>query len=474
VRRAAFARRRRAGYPPCMRRLALLVAASACIASFAGEAPPDIPDPFGLGERLALIDHLRDALQVAVPDDATYEQLVALYWASRRDAAPSAEEALTRDRVQRLRGQLADEFGIQAEADAGEDALVARLALAREGRVAAALAAPTRIAQSEVDNIRARVQRLGADARAERDKRDELDGRRRELFTDYEKARERLAQLAQAGDADAYDALVETINGMARRDQELQAAMTTAARRAEQLEGERNETEIRLAMLAAEAGAGDPGDPDAPLADRGALPRPEGLEAQLKAAVVLVMVEERGSGTGFFISGDGLVVTNAHVLGDKRSAIGLWDAAAKRTPVRLRVVQIDDKADLCLLRAEGGPFNVLPMTEVYELSKAMVSAGFPLAGQMATNLGTSPSDIVVSRGSITSLRRRDDQVEWIQHDCGIASGSSGGPLVDPASGAVAGVNCMVMEPSASGGAGASMSLAIPVRKVREIFAAHLE
>ncbi len=95
-----------------MRCLALLVAVGACIASFAGEAPPDIPDPFGLGERLALIDHLRDAMKVQVPDDASYEQLVALYWASQRGRAPTAEEALTRDRVQRLRGRLADEFGI--------------------------------------------------------------------------------------------------------------------------------------------------------------------------------------------------------------------------------------------------------------------------------------------------------------------------------------------------------------------------
>ncbi len=457
-----------------MRCLALLVAVSACIASFAGEAPPDIPDPFGLGERLALIDHLRDTMQVQVPDDATYEQLVALYWASQTVRPPTAEEALTRDRVQRLRAQLADEFRVETAAEASEDDLVAQLALAREGRIAAAQVAPTRVAQSEVDNIKARAQRLGSDARAERDRRDELDGRRRQLFTDYEKARGRLGLVAQGGDADAYNALVDSINAMARRDQELATAMTNAAQRAERLEGERNQTEIRLAMLAAEAGAGDPGDPDAPRSDTAALPKPEGLEAQLKAAVVLVLVEGHGSGTGFFISGDGLVVTNAHVLGPKRSAIGLWDAGAKRSPVRLRVVQIDDKADLCLLRAEGGPFNVLPMAEVYELSKATLSVGFPLASQMASNLGTSPSDIVVSRGSITSLRRRDDQVEWIQHDCGIASGSSGGPLVDPESGSVIGVNSLVMDPSASGGAGASMSLAIPVRKVREIFAAHLE
>lgn len=460
-----------------MRCPALLVAS--LVATLAGAEPalPDIPDPYGLGARLALIDHLRDVVKVVVPEDATYDQLVVLLRASAQTLPPTPEEALTRDRHQRLRSQLLTEYGVETPAGSTEAELVAQLAQAREGRIAAAIAAPTRVAQSEVDNLKAIVQRLGADARAERSRGAEVDGRRRQLYADYLEARQRLAQLDQGVNPDAYNAQVEAINAMARRDEELVAALTSAGQRIEQLEVERNQSELRLAALVAEAGAtreaGEPravGEPQGPMA---ALPKPEGLEAQLKAAVVLVMVEDYGSGTGFFITGDGLLVTNAHVLGPKRQATALWDAAAKRAPVRLRVVQIDERADLCLLRAEGGPFNVLEMAEVYELSKPMMSVGFPLAGQMAANLGTSASDIVVSRGSITSLRRRGDQVEWIQHDCGIASGSSGGPLVDPDSGAVIGVNAMVMDPSANGGHGASMSLAIPVRKAKELFAAHL-
>lgn len=64
---------------------------------------PDIPDPFGLGPRLALIDHLRTEFKDEPPADATYEQLVARYWL-RVDGGASAAEAY------RLRMALRD-FG---------------------------------------------------------------------------------------------------------------------------------------------------------------------------------------------------------------------------------------------------------------------------------------------------------------------------------------------------------------------------
>ena len=189
--------------------------------------------------------------------------------------------------------------------------------------------------------------------------------------------------------------------------------------------------------------------------------------------MVLLAVENRGSGTGFFINADGLLVTNAHVVGSREAKIlALWDASARRQPVRMRVVQISEADDLALLKAESGaPFQTLEMAEVYELSRPLIAAGFPLAGGVAQALQTSPSDIVMSRGALSSLRRQGQRVEWIQHDCKVASGNSGGPLIDQATGAVIGINTLVFSAEANGGHGDSMSMSIPIRKVRERFAA---
>jgi serine protease Do len=204
------------------------------------------------------------------------------------------------------------------------------------------------------------------------------------------------------------------------------------------------------------------------------VPPATGQEARLKAAVVLVGVEGRGSGTGFFVSADGLLITNAHVVGDgKLPMFALWDGGAKHAPVRLRLVQLAAEADLALLRAEAGDaaFQALELRELYGLATPVLAAGFPLAGGISQALGTSPSDIVLSRGALTAIRHQGETVEWLQHDCRIASGSSGGPLIDQESGAVVGINTMVLAPDAHGGAGDGMNLAIPIRKVRERFGA---
>lgn len=84
--------------------LALLLVLALPAARAADQPPlPEIPDPFGLGPRLALIDHLRTEFRDEPPADATYEQLVARYWL-RVDGGASAAE------IYRLRMALRD-FG---------------------------------------------------------------------------------------------------------------------------------------------------------------------------------------------------------------------------------------------------------------------------------------------------------------------------------------------------------------------------
>ena len=91
-------------------------------------AKPNVPDPFGLGERLALVDYLRDTCKLNPPVDATTDQLVVMYWKfhqKEREAisANATDQALLADRIRRLRTELLTKHKIDAPADADEVAL---------------------------------------------------------------------------------------------------------------------------------------------------------------------------------------------------------------------------------------------------------------------------------------------------------------------------------------------------------------
>ncbi|HYE04597.1 MAG TPA: hypothetical protein VEL07_03670 [Planctomycetota bacterium] len=76
-----------------------------------GREPVDVPDPIGLGERLAVIDWLREA-KVAFPEDATIEQLRVAYLRAAKpelfqaEVDAAAEAALTLEARQQVAGEL--------------------------------------------------------------------------------------------------------------------------------------------------------------------------------------------------------------------------------------------------------------------------------------------------------------------------------------------------------------------------------
>lgn len=103
-----------------MVRLALVVLVATAAAA---AEPPPVPDPFGLGERLALIDHLQEDYGIAVPPGSDLDALRRRYhqaWAERQHAD---EDSLERDERNRLRDHLAREYGVIA----GDEASLADL-----------------------------------------------------------------------------------------------------------------------------------------------------------------------------------------------------------------------------------------------------------------------------------------------------------------------------------------------------------
>lgn len=99
-----------------MRWALLLIVWSALLG--AADAPP-VPDPLDLGERLALIDHLRTAYGIAVPPGEELERLrerYALAWAARHPSTLDA--AADSDESARLRRRIADRFQVVPSATA--------------------------------------------------------------------------------------------------------------------------------------------------------------------------------------------------------------------------------------------------------------------------------------------------------------------------------------------------------------------
>ena len=154
------------------------------------------------------------------------------------------------------------------------------------------------------------------------------------------------------------------------------------------------------------------------------------LVKQVQAGVVQVSTSD-GSGSGFVIESNGLIVTNEHVVGSHKSVtVKLSDGVSYRGAV----LGYDQVADLAAVKIDGsGAFHALALgdSDAVQVGQAVVALGYPVAHQT----GQPP---VVTQ-CIISAKRVDDGVKRFQTDAAINPGNSGGPLFDR-SGQVIGVN----------------------------------
>ena len=133
-------------------------------------------------------------------------------------------------------------------------------------------------------------------------------------------------------------------------------------------------------------------------------------------------------GTGFIITNEGYLVTNAHVLAGAESASAL---TSEKIIKSLSVIGYDTDLDLALLKLEGD-FNFLDFeaSENINIGEKVIAIGNPL--------GLSFS---VSEGIVSSVNRlgANSLPAYIQTDAALNPGNSGGPLIN-ANGKVIGIN----------------------------------
>ncbi len=182
-------------------------------------------------------------------------------------------------------------------------------------------------------------------------------------------------------------------------------------------------------------------------------------------AVVAILVSKNlssnlGSCSGFFISQDGYVLTNRHVVEDEEAGyFVLWQN--KKYPVN--IISRDKVTDLAILKIEGKNFPFLKLGDSSKLK----------LGQTVVAIGNALGEFenTVSRGIISGLSRRiktdieDGGQEFfglIQTDAAINPGNSGGPLIDLWAKAV-GVNMATVLGVEN------ISFALPINRAKKIW-----
>ena len=154
-----------------------------------------------------------------------------------------------------------------------------------------------------------------------------------------------------------------------------------------------------------------------------------------------------GVGSGFFISADGYLLTNHHVV---NGADVIYITLLDKRELKAKLVGSDARTDVALLKVEGANFPMLPIGSVSKLRKGdwVIAIGSPLGLESTVTKG------------IVSAKERDTGsfVAFLQTDVPINGGNSGGPLLND-KGEVVGINSRLI--SRTGGY-QGISLAIPI------------
>jgi len=156
-----------------------------------------------------------------------------------------------------------------------------------------------------------------------------------------------------------------------------------------------------------------------------------------------------GVGSGFIISADGIILTNAHVVRDASEvSVKLTD----RREFRAKVLGSDPKTDVAVLKIDAKNLPVVPLGRSTELKVGewVLAIGSPFGLESTVTAG-----VVSAKGR--SLPD-DSNVPFIQTDVAVNPGNSGGPLFNT-KGEVVGINSQIY--SQTGGY-QGLSFAIPI------------
>jgi len=163
--------------------------------------------------------------------------------------------------------------------------------------------------------------------------------------------------------------------------------------------------------------------------------------------------QQRGVGSGFILSADGLVMTNAHVVdGADELLVTLTD----KREFKAKVIGLDKRTDVAVVKIEATGLPAVKLGDVGRLKVGewVMAIGSPFGLENSVTAG------------IVSAKARDtgDYLPFIQTDVAINPGNSGGPLINMR-GEVVGINSQIY--SRSGGF-MGISFAIPIDEASRV------
>jgi serine protease Do len=201
---------------------------------------------------------------------------------------------------------------------------------------------------------------------------------------------------------------------------------------------------VNVSAMLSPSGKGSPNPqrPNAPEENFG-IPAPEGPAA------------ERSQGSGFIIGGDGLILTNAHVVQDaKKIIVRLVD----KREFEANVVGKDPHIDIAVIKiavTDQLPALTLGDSDNLQVGEWVMAVGNPFG-----------LDSSVSSGIVSAKGRHLGQAydRLIQTDASLNPGSSGGPLIN-LNGQVVGISKAIVS---QGGGNIGISFATPINLIKEI------
>ena len=157
--------------------------------------------------------------------------------------------------------------------------------------------------------------------------------------------------------------------------------------------------------------------------------------------------ESQATGSGFFISADGYIVTNNHVV---ENATSITVRLTDQKELKAKLIGRDENTDLAVIKVEGKAY---PFVNFENDAKPRVGDWVIAVGNPFNLGGTATAGIISAYGRDIG----DSFVDYLQIDAPINRGNSGGPTFD-VYGRVVGVNTAIFSPS---GGSVGIGFAIP-------------
>ncbi|KGS31282.1 peptidase Do family protein [Burkholderia pseudomallei MSHR7343] len=163
--------------------------------------------------------------------------------------------------------------------------------------------------------------------------------------------------------------------------------------------------------------------------------------------------QNRGVGSGFILSSDGYVMTNAHVVDD---ADTIYVTLTDKREFKAKLIGVDERTDVAIVKINA---SSLPTVAIGDSNRVRVGEWVVAIGSPFGLDNTVTAGIVSAKG-----RNTGDYLPFIQTDVAVNPGNSGGPLINM-QGEVIGINSQIY--SRTGGF-MGISFAIPIDEAMRV------